>query len=338
MPNRSGSKSSEVTRDGLNGRFAEKTTAHLRQLAGRSLAIARIYKYDPAYENVPVNMARDILLEKKYSPIKGLVHKFENRVLVLLSYTCAANCRYCERQDRVGVGLDAEGHLSSGDIAKIVDYISDRNDINEVIISGGDPLTHPRGLELLCSLLSRVSSVRIARIHTRVPVQKPGMIDLDFLKSICAKVRTFYCAVHIDHPDELVPEVEEVLINLRRIGFILLAQSVFLRDVNDNVDTLERLFTRMAELGIRPYYIYHCQAIPTTMQFVMSVDQEVRIMTELRRRLSGIAFPQHVIDIQHARGKVIVPTGHWRVDMSRVQDYDGNWLPMDEYVMRAREQ
>lgn len=321
----------------INDRFAEKTTLHLRQLATVSPVIDRIYRYDPAHENLPTNVNRDILLEKRFSPVKGLVHKFDNRVLVLLSYTCVANCRYCERQDRVGVGLDAEGRLTDKDIHAVVNYVATHPAINEVVISGGDPLTHPRGLELLCALLSQVSSLRIVRIHTRVPVQKPDMIDLEFFRTICERFTTVYCAVHIDHPDELAPVAEQVLIGMRRAGLILLAQSVFLRGVNDDVDTLLRLFTRLSELGVRPYYIYHCQAIPTTMHFVMELADEVLIMSELRRRLSGVAFPQHVIDIQHAKGKIVVPTSHWRVDYSHIQDYDGNWLPTMDYVARPLE-
>lgn len=318
-------------------RFAEKTTVHLNQLVKRSPALARIYQYDPAHEDVPVNMGRDILLEKQFSPIKGLVHKFENRVVVLLSYTCVAHCRYCERQDRVGVGLDAEGRLKDEDIRAIVQYVVDNPQVNEVVISGGDPLTHPHGLDLLCGLLADVPTVRIARIHTRVPLQRPDMIDLGLMQSLCEKYTAFYLSIHIDHPDELVPETENIIIKLRRLGFILLAQSVFLRDVNDRVGILERLFTRLSELGVRPYYIYHCQAIPTTMHFVMDIEEEVRIMTELRRKLSGLAFPQHVIDIQHTRGKVVVPTAHWKVDLSQIQDFDGNWLPMTEQVMKPLE-
>jgi len=318
-------------------RFAEKTTLHLRQLATTSRAIDKIYRYDHAVESHPVNLSRDILLEKKYSPVKGLVHKFETRVLVLLSYTCAANCRYCERQDRVGVGLDNQGRLGDEDIDKIVSYVAAHPEVNEVVLSGGDPLTHPRGLELICSKLSQVANVKIIRIHTRVPVQLPDMVNLALFGAICEQFSTVYCAVHVDHPDELVPDAERLLVAMRRTGLILLAQSVFLRGVNDDVQTLRRLFTRMSELGIRPYYIYHCQAIPTTMHFVMNVEDEVSIMSELRRVLSGVAYPQHVIDIQHARGKVIVPTDHWRVNMSHVKDYDGRWLSVLDHVMTPLE-
>jgi lysine 2,3-aminomutase len=143
--------------------------------------------------------------------------------------------------------------------------------------------------------------------------------------------------VHVDHPDELTPETEGVLLEIRRLGFIMLAQSVFLKGVNDCTATLSSLFLRLSELGIRPYYIYHCQAIPTTMKFVMPLEEEIEIMSQLRESLSGVAFPQHVIDIQHTRGKVIVPTNHWPVDISRIRDFDDNWIEVQDRVMLPQE-
>jgi lysine 2,3-aminomutase len=332
-----GERTSEADLTGTGAYFQEKTTGFLRQLSLTSPAVRAIYTYDPESEATAVNLDRDILDEKKHSPVKGVVYKFSGRILVMLSYTCAANCRYCERQDRVGVGLDSEGRLNEEEIHGVVDFVRSRPEINEVILSGGDPLTHPNGLELIATLLAGLRHLRILRIHTRFPMQQPGRVNLDLLGRVCALYTTTYFSVHIDHPDELTPETEDILLRIRRLGFIMLGQAVFLKGVNDRTDVLRRLFVRMSELGIRPYYIYHCQAIPTTMRFVMPLEDEIRIMTELRESLSGIAFPQHVIDLQHTRGKVIVPTAHWRVDTGRVQDYDGAWIDVAERVMKPTE-
>ena len=321
----------------LGVRFQEKTTAFLRDLAKESAAIRKIYLFDSTTEDLPANRDRDILLEKANTPVKGVVYKFAGRVLVLLSYTCAANCRYCERQDRVGVGLDGQGRLLPDEIHRIVDHIARTPEITEVILSGGDPLTHPKGIQLICSLLAKLPQIRIMRIHTRVPVQYPRMVDLELLGEAIKPFPTFYFSVHIDHPDEFTAETEPVILAIRRLGFILLAQTVFLRGVNDDVAVLYRLFTRMAELGIRPYYIYHCQAIPTTMRFVMPLEVEMSIMTQLREQLSGVAYPAHVIDLQHTKGKIIVPTEHWKVDTSVVRDYHGEWLDTGAWVMRPLE-
>jgi lysine 2,3-aminomutase len=252
---------------------------------------------------------------------------------MLLSYTCAANCRYCERQDRVGVGLDSEGRLNDDEIRAVSAALLERPQINEVILSGGDPLTHPKGLDLATELLGANPAIKVLRIHTRFPVQMPAKVDFDLLERIVGRAETFYFSLHIDHPDELTEDVEDVITRIRRLGYVMLCQSVFLRGINDSVETLERLFVRLFELGVRPYYIYHCQPIPTTMRFVMALEEEVAIMSTLRERISGLAFPQHVLELQHTSGKVIVPTNHWISDLSQVRDFTGNVQVVSERAM-----
>lgn len=305
-----------------DARFAEKVTPYLRDHAEQSLAIRRMYVFDPDHEDIPADTDRDLLNEKSNSPVFGTVRKFDGRLLVLLSYTCAANCRYCERQDRVGVGLDKLGRLSTDQIDRIVEYVAQDPSLYEVIASGGDPLTHPRGLEHLFSALAQIEHVRVLRIHTRFPLQWPEKVNRDLMRRLATLKPVVYLSLHIDHPDELTPPVVELIGELRRHGFLLISQSVFLKGVNDDVATLERLFTQLFQLGIRPYYIYHCQRIPTTGRFEMELADEIEIMSTLRERLSGLAFPQHVLDLPSARGKVVVPSKHWDCDLRHVRDFD----------------
>lgn len=312
-------------------RFKEKTTPFIRKLAETSKPIAEMYFYDPINENIPINYNRDILLEKVNSPTKGLVHKFSNSIAIFLSYTCAANCRYCERQDRVGVGLDKQGLLSNTEIDKIIDYIKTHPNIREVVLSGGDPLMNPKGLEYFCNQIELVPSVKTIRIHTKVPIQAPSLVNIEMLSRIANSKNAFYFSVHINHPDELNSEVIEVLNRIRKLGFIMLSQSVFLKGINDSSDILYSLFTGLSELGVRPYYIYHCQAIPTTRKFVMDLKEEINIMTELRKRLSGTSYPSHVIDLQNAVGKITVPTNHWNFDLSVVRDFNNDTINLEAY-------
>jgi lysine 2,3-aminomutase len=315
----------------LENRFEEKMTQYLRELAEYSQPIRDMYFFNSEYENIPVDMSRDILLEKKYSPIKGLVHKFGNRVAVFLSYTCAANCRYCERQDRVGVGLDTEGRLKSTDIDVMLKYISSHTELNEVIFSGGDPLTNPLGLLYFCQQLERIEHIKIIRIHTRMPLQLPSKVDWELLQKIVQTKEVCYFSIHVNHSDELNEITIPILKRIRKMGYIMLSQSVFLKGINDSVDILKNLFTLLSENGIRPYYIYHCQTIPTTRRFVMSIADEVKIMTELRNVLSGIAYPDHVIDLQNAVGKIIIPSLHWGGNYANVTDYLGKKINLDNY-------
>jgi lysine 2,3-aminomutase len=305
-------------------RFAEKTTTHLRQLAEQSPAIRAMYQFDAEHENVPADRDADLFLEKKLTRTKGLVYKYPGRVLVLLSYTCAANCRYCERQDRVGVGLDEQGRLTNADIQNAVDFVAEHPEITEVIFSGGDPLTHPQGLELAATAMARLPHVRILRIHTRYPLQLPEKVDFDLLARLAGLRPMFYLSLHVDHPDELTPATERVVQRLRGLGFVLLCQSVFLKGVNDDVDVLARMFTRLAELGVRPYYIYHCHPIATTMRFVMRLEDEIELMSRLRERVSGLACPQHIFEVRQTTGKLVVPSDHWNVDLAEVTDFVGN--------------
>lgn len=309
--------------DLVEDRFAEKTTAHLRKLAEQSPALRKMYYFDAEHENVPANRDADLFLEKQLTRTKGLVYKYPGRVIVLLSYTCAANCRYCERQDRVGVGLDEEGRLTESEIRRAAEFVAEHDEITEVIFSGGDPLTHPQGLRLASQLMAEIPHVRILRVHTRYPLQLPDKVDFDLLAELASLGPTFYLSVHVDHPDELTPETETVIDRIRRLGAILLCQSVFLKGINDDAEVLARMYTRLSELGVRPYYIYHCHPIATTMQFVMPLEDEIALMSRLRERLSGIACPQHIFEMRHTTGKLAVPSDHWNVDLETVRDFVG---------------
>ena len=283
-----------------------------------------MYFFDPQHENLPANRDVDLFLEKQLTRTKGLVYKYPGRVIVLLSYTCAANCRYCERQDRVGVGLDEQGRLSDTEIGRAVEFVKQHEEISEVIFSGGDPLTHPQGLALAARQMAELPHVKILRIHTRYPLQLPEKVDYDLMRELTELRPAFYLSLHVDHPDELTDLTESVILRLRELGAILLCQSVFLKGINDNVEVLEKMFTRLAELGVRPYYIYHCHPIPTSVRFVMTLEEEIEIMSRLRERLSGVACPQHIFEMRHTTGKLVVPSDHWDVSLQHVRDFEDN--------------
>ncbi|VEA67586.1 L-lysine 2,3-aminomutase [Serratia plymuthica] len=317
-------------------RFSEKLTPYLKELSKTSQAIKDMYEFNPEYETLPANLDVDLLNEKTSTPVFGTVKKYDGQLLVLLSYTCAANCRYCERQDRVGVGLDVEGRLKMSQIDDIVDYIANDKSIYEVIASGGDPLTNPKGLQYLFNRLKAIDHVKVVRIHTRYPLQNPGKVRMELMEELAQAKPTVYLSLHIDHPDELQPEVIEMIRAFKKMGYVLLTQTVFLKTINDDKDTLKTLFLRLFELGVRPYYIYHGQEVTSTRRFVMRLEDEMAIMTQLRNELSGLAFPQHVIDIPSASGKVVVPSDHWQTDTATVTDFYGktvrtaDWSPITD--------
>lgn len=311
--------------------FAQKTTRYLDGLMETSPAIRAMYQRNPELENPYANVDVDLLNEKKSSPVAGAVKKYEGQLLVLLSYTCAANCRYCERQDRVGVGLDVDGWLRDKQIKDIISYIKNQPDLYEIIASGGDPLMNPRGLRQLFSELRTIEHIKVARIHTRLPLQNPGKINWALMEELVTTTDAVYLSLHIDHPDELTPEVINIINRLRKTGYILITQTVFLKSINDNKEILKKLFTSLFELGVRPYYIYHGQEVYSTKSFVMSIEDEVKIMTELRNEVSGLAFPQHVIDVPKGTGKVVIPGNHWNFNSKVVRDFTGAEISTDTW-------
>jgi len=314
-------------------KFVEKTTSYLKELAKTSEAVNRIYFIDCLDETHP-DTDIDLLLEKQFTKSKGIVFKYPKRALILLSYTCLAYCRYCERQDRVGVGYDKTGYLEKKEIFNAVECIKNNVEINEVIFSGGDPLTNIDGLNYAIELLKKIDHVKIIRIHSRMPLQLPSAVNIKILSEFVKNTKViFYFSIHVVHPDELTYEAETVINKIRKLGYIMLSQSVFLRGINDNYDTLEKLFIRLSEIGVRPYYIYHCQALSTTKKFIIPLDEEIKLITRLRENVSGIAFPQFVLDLQGTIGKIIVPTNHWFVDTSKIKDFRNNIFDTNSKIM-----
>jgi lysine 2,3-aminomutase len=322
----------DVYNEEVETRFSEKMTPFIRELAKKSRAIREMYEFNPNYETIPADTNVDILNEKTSAPVFGTVKKYDGQLLVLLSYTCAANCRYCERQDRVGVGLDAEGRLTEKQIDDVLNYIRSDESIYEVIASGGDPLTSPKGMKYLFDGLKGIEHVKVVRIHTRFPLQYPSKVKMPLMRELVKTKETVYLSLHVDHPDELQPETEAVIKEFKKMGYVLLAQSVFLKGVNDDVEVLKKMFLRLFELGVRPYYIYHGQEVTSTRRFVMSIEDEIAIMTTLRNELSGLAFPQHVIDIPGATGKVVVPSNHWQAKTDSVTDFVGKKISTENWA------
>jgi len=202
--------------------------------------------------------------------------------------------------------------------------------VDDVILSGGDPFyTPPQTIRILRGLME-VESVRVIRIGTRLPVHSPQSIWtppvtklLDLVEKVALK-KTFFFLIHVNHPDELAPETREALKLLRQTGIPVLSQTVFLRGINDNVEVLGQLFRELYYLGIVPYYIYRCDYVRGLERFVCDLAVERKIMTELRKILSGIALPTYVVDVPGV-GKLPVPLEFWDVsNPEQCRDFEGN--------------
>lgn len=301
----------------------EKRSEHIESLSAREPAVARQFVATAREFACDCNEASDPLLEDEHEVVRGLIHKYENRVLCLLTAECAAYCRFCTRRRKVS-DID-RGRMGEGDIRRWADYLRANPEIREVILSGGDPfVVSPELFRFALDELSSVPSIKMVRIGTRVPVSDPAFVTDDKLEAIASVKQPVYVGIHLEHPAELTHETVESIRRLRKAGAILYSQTVFLAGVNDDYETLYELFTRLIEVGVRPYYIYRCDPVAGTAHFRVELEKERRIMTALRKSLSGIACPTYVIDTPGGSGKIPVPLEFWDADVSSYNDFEDN--------------
>jgi len=303
--------------------LVNKVTPHLRKLAKENEAIKKQFFDLPLENNKFICPTfEDPLEEDKYEVTKGLIHKYPGRVLALLTMTCAAYCRFCTRQRRVSDIM--KGITNHKDINAMVDYVKSHPDIKEVIFSGGDPLVVPEKLVYALEEFSKLPQIKIIRIGTRMPVSDPENVPLKELIETIKKInQPVYILVHFEHPAEIVPETIKIIKEFKRVGCSIFSQTVFLKGVNDDYNVLYELFNRLFEIGVVPYYIYHCDLVRGAERFICDFEKEVEIMTELRKNLSGLACPLYVIDAPQGSGKIPVPLNFWSFKKNRYKDFNG---------------
>lgn len=303
-------------------KLAVLISPHLKNLAKKSPAVKKEFYPSREEECVSKSSFVDPLLEDNFVKTRGLVHKYPNRVLIELTLSCASYCRFCTRRRMVS---DIKKlMLTKEDIDNMAKYLIKHKDVNEVVVvSGGDPFTVPPILKYTLEKFNKIKSITIIRIHTRVPVSHPQLVKPTLYTTLKKIKKPLYISVHFEHPDEITKPTLEVLRNLRACGATLLSQSVFLKGVNDNYETLYSLFRRLPELGILPYYIYRCDPVAGAEHFIVPLEKELEIMTKLRANLSGIACPTYVIDTPNGSGKIPVPLNFWNFDSKTFRDFLG---------------
>lgn len=300
----------------------QKTSEHIESLMVCEMAIRRQFEISALELDDELTGNPDPLHEKEHEVVPAMINKYGNRVLCLLTADCAAYCRFCTRRRLVS---DVErGRIDFGHVDAWVRYLSERPEVREVIISGGDPFFADDSLfEYALDEISSLDSVKVIRIGTRAPVSDPTLVNCRKLDAIRRVQQPVYVGIHFEHPSEITRPTVCCVKSLIHAGAILYSQTVFLRDVNDDFQTLHDLFTSLLEIGVRPYYIYRCDPIPGANHFRADFDKERRIMTELRRSLSGLAYPTYVIDAPDGSGKIPVPLDFWDADTSSYSDFEG---------------
>ena len=243
----------------------------------------------------------DPLDESALSPVPGLIHRYPDRVVLLVSNRCAVYCRFCMRKRLVGSG---DAPMGADELHTALAYIAAHPEVHDVILSGGDPLMlDDKSLSKVLTGLREIPHVSIIRIGTRVPVTLPERVTPE----LCTLLRRFhplYINTHFNHPDEITAASESACALLADAGIPLGNQTVLLKGINDSVDTMRSLMTGLLRLRVRPYYLHQMDLVQGTAHFRTSVRTGLEIMRGLRGHISGLAVPQYVIDLPGGKGKV----------------------------------
>ena len=255
-------------------------------------------------EMVPFTaMMEDSLAEDAHSPVPGLVHRYPDRVLMLVTTQCATYCRYCTRARIVG---DPTQTFRPDEYDLQIEYIKNTPQIRDVLLSGGDPLTlAPKVLDRLLRRLREIPHVEIIRIGSRVPVFMPMRVT-DELTDMLQQYHPLWLNIHVNHPNEITAELAEACDKLTRAGIPLGNQSVLLAGINENVHLQRKLVQDLVRIRVRPYYLYQCDLVEGAGHFRTPVGKGIEIMEGLRGHTSGFAVPTYVIDAPGGGGKIPV--------------------------------
>jgi len=265
--------------------------------------IARQFVPDPAELEERPDEAADPIGDDAHSPVAGLVHRYPDRVLLKLVNVCAVYCRFCFRREMIGPGRPSA--LSNEALAAALAYVAAHREIWEVILSGGDPLMlSPRRLSAVMKRLAAIEHVKIVRVHTRVPAVDPARITPALVRALKASGKATYVVLHANHARELTPPARAACARIIDAGMPMLAQSVLLKGVNDDAETLGALMRALVECRIKPYYLHHLDPAPGTGHFRTTIADGRSLMRALRARHSGLCQPTYVRDGPDGEGKV----------------------------------
>jgi lysine 2,3-aminomutase len=261
----------------------------------------------------------DPLGEVDHSPVKNLIHNYEDRVAFCVTAECAIYCRYCLRKRMVG---DAEHFMRTGELQEAIDYIAAHDEIRDVLLTGGDPLTfNESNLEWLLSRLRAIDHVELIRFGSRMPVKLPYRIT-DDLCDLLQQYHPIWINTHFNHPKELTEDAAAAIDRLKRAGVPVGNQTVLLRGINDDPETMKALNEGLVRMRVRPYYLYQAQLIGGTAHLRTPIEVGMHILRELRGRTSGFAIPDYVLD---------TPYGKVPLNRSYVKGRAGDRVVMESY-------
>ena len=279
-------------------------TPHIFRLISDKKDYALIKQFIPLVGNCDVLYPLDYLNESPHQPVPNLIHKYPNKVAIIACNECACYCQFCTRQRVTNSSNEFSSELG---INRIASYIKDNPNIVDVLITGGDPLVlDTQYIKNIINKISSISTVKVIRIGTRVPITLPSRIDdelLDMLKAY----NNLYINIHVNHPSELSFESRTAILKLANSGIPLGSQTVLLKGVNDNEQILKSLFEALISIKVKPYYLYQCDKVRGCEDFIINPIKFIDIINNLCGEISGFALPRFVIDTPEAGKLSIAP-------------------------------
>lgn len=301
--------------------FAVGTTPYYTKLAESSDSnIKKIIQPDSKEYNTGAQSMKDPLGEEQHSPVPNIIHRYPDRVLFLVTDTCAVYCRYCTRKRYTG---KKQSLVSKNNYEQALLYIKNNKGIREVILSGGDPLTlSDNVLDRILQDLRSINHVEIIRLASRLPVVCPMRLTTSFL-NILKKYQPVFLITHFNHPDEISKQAAEALTLTADSGILIFNQTVLLNGINNHPALIQALMRRLLYLRVKPYYMFQCDPSEGSDHFRTSVENSKWIQKELWGRLSGLALPQLSLDIPQGGGKIGIVPDFFKKKESQSHLYEG---------------
>jgi lysine 2,3-aminomutase len=279
----------------------------------------------------------DPLDEDNDSPVPGLVHRYPDRVLLMVTTQCPVYCRFCTRKRIIG----KPGIVSMTTIRQGIDYIRDHPQVRDVVLSGGDPLMlKDEVLEEILQALRAIPHLEIIRIGSRVPGALPQRITAR-LCQILKKYHPLYMNLHFNHPDEITPEAKKACEMLADSGIPLGSQTVLLKGINDNPEVMKQLMQKLLTCRVKPYYLYQADLVSGTDHFRTTVETGLEVMRHLQGHTSGMAVPKYVIDAPQGGGKVPINPPDFVLDLNEkevvIKNFENKVYSYPQVIIRPEE-
>jgi lysine 2,3-aminomutase len=278
----------DIFRWNITPYYASLMSPHDPECPIRQQVVPRMSEMEPDIVGV-----EDPLEEVAHSPVKNLIHNYQDRVAFCVTAECAIYCRYCLRKRMVG---DTDFFMNKAELQEGIDYLAQHPEIRDVLLTGGDPLVfNESNLEWLLSRLRAIPHIEVIRIGTRLPVTLPFRVN----EALCELLRRYHpiwLNTHFNHPAELTPEAAEACGRLAEAGVPVGNQTVLLRGINDDAATLKALFEGLIAMRVRPYYLYQAQLIGGTAHFRTSIEKGMGLMKQIQGTTTGFAIPRYILD------------------------------------------